>query len=179
MTIRCECLSSVDQHSRQIGSEAARLVLEALKSKVVPAPEVILLPPELVVRASTQRRSGQRVSNAPTRAERHQAAGSRLMDLCGRSLGNYSPTEQAETAPGLEKQTTSLMGIEAPCARYRPTAAKFQLQQATLHPGDAHVHIGKVACRLRPPVYPWFWRRNGPVVLWMVAVQSCFFATHA
>jgi LacI family transcriptional regulator len=61
-------LSSVDQHSRQIGSEAARLVLEALKSKVVPAPEVILLPPELVVRASTQRRSGQRVSNAPTRA---------------------------------------------------------------------------------------------------------------
>ncbi len=50
-------LSSVDQHSRQIGSEAARLVLEALKSKVVPKPEVILLPPELVVRASTQRRA--------------------------------------------------------------------------------------------------------------------------
>ena len=49
-------LSSVDQHSRQIGSDAARLVLEALKSKVVPKPEVILLPPELVVRASTQRK---------------------------------------------------------------------------------------------------------------------------
>jgi LacI family transcriptional regulator len=48
-------LSSVDQHSHQIGSEAARLVLEALKSKVAPKPEVILLPPELVVRASTQR----------------------------------------------------------------------------------------------------------------------------
>jgi LacI family transcriptional regulator len=53
-------LSSVDQHSRQIGSEAARLVLEALKSKVVPKPEVILLPPKLVVRASTQRRSAKR-----------------------------------------------------------------------------------------------------------------------
>ena len=53
-------LSSVDQHSHQIGSEAARLVLKALKSKVVPKPEVILLPPELVVRASTQRRSAKR-----------------------------------------------------------------------------------------------------------------------
>jgi len=53
-------LSSIDQHSRQIGSEAARLVLEALKSKVVPKPEVILLPPELVVRASTQRKSAKR-----------------------------------------------------------------------------------------------------------------------
>ena len=53
-------LSSVDQHSRQIGTEAARLVLEALKSKVVPKPEAILLPPELIVRASTQRRPAKR-----------------------------------------------------------------------------------------------------------------------
>jgi LacI family transcriptional regulator len=53
-------LSSVDQHSHQIGSEAARMVLEALNSKVVPKHEVILLPPELVVRASTQRRSTKR-----------------------------------------------------------------------------------------------------------------------
>jgi LacI family transcriptional regulator len=53
-------LSSVDQHSRQIGAEAARLVLKALKSKVVPKPEAILLPPELIVRASTQRRSAKR-----------------------------------------------------------------------------------------------------------------------
>ena len=52
-------LSSVDQHSRQIGAEAARLVLEALKSKVVPTPEVILLRPELIVRASTQRKSAK------------------------------------------------------------------------------------------------------------------------
>ncbi len=50
-------LSSVDQHTHKIGSEAARLVLEALNSKVVPKSEAILLPPELVVRASTQRKS--------------------------------------------------------------------------------------------------------------------------
>jgi LacI family transcriptional regulator len=60
-------LSSVDQHSQQIGGEAARLVLEALKSKVVTKPEIILLPPELVVRASTQRRPAKRGSNAPTK----------------------------------------------------------------------------------------------------------------
>jgi LacI family transcriptional regulator len=48
-------LSSIDQHSRRIGAEAARLVLERLKSKVVPKPEAVLLPPELIVRASTQR----------------------------------------------------------------------------------------------------------------------------
>jgi LacI family transcriptional regulator len=53
-------LSSVDQHSRQIGAEAARLVLKALKSKVAPKPEAILLPPELIVRESTQRRSAKR-----------------------------------------------------------------------------------------------------------------------
>jgi len=53
-------LSSVDQHSGQIGAEAARLVLKALNSKVVPKPEAILLPPELIVRASTERRSAKR-----------------------------------------------------------------------------------------------------------------------
>lgn len=48
-------LSSVDQHSRRIGAEAARLVLETLKSKIPLTPETVLLPPELIVRASTQR----------------------------------------------------------------------------------------------------------------------------
>lgn len=52
-------LSSIDQHSRLIGEEAARLVLGILKSKVLPRPESIVLEPELVVRASTQRRSSK------------------------------------------------------------------------------------------------------------------------
>jgi LacI family transcriptional regulator len=48
-------LSSIDQHSRRIGAEAARLVLDTLKTKVPLKPEAVLLPPDLVVRASTQR----------------------------------------------------------------------------------------------------------------------------
>ena len=53
-------LSSIDQHTRKIGVETAHLVLNALKSKVAPKPEAILLPPELVVRESTQRRPAKR-----------------------------------------------------------------------------------------------------------------------
>jgi LacI family transcriptional regulator len=48
-------LSSIDQHSRLIGEEAARLTLGILKSKRPPEPERVILQPELVVRASTQR----------------------------------------------------------------------------------------------------------------------------
>lgn len=55
-------LSSIDQHSRQIGAEAAQLVLDALQSKTVPKPKAILLPPQLIVRASTQRRPAKRIS---------------------------------------------------------------------------------------------------------------------
>jgi LacI family transcriptional regulator len=50
-------LSSIDQNSRMIGEEAARLALAVLKSKVPPKPENVVLAPELVVRASTQKRS--------------------------------------------------------------------------------------------------------------------------
>jgi LacI family transcriptional regulator, galactose operon repressor len=48
-------LSSINQHSRRIGEEAARLVLNILKSKVAPKPETVVLQPELVARASTAR----------------------------------------------------------------------------------------------------------------------------
>ena len=48
-------LSSINQHSRRIGEEAARLVLNILKSKVAPKPEAVVLQPELVARASTAR----------------------------------------------------------------------------------------------------------------------------
>ena len=49
-------LSSIDQHSRQIGEEAARIALAILNSKVPPAPETVVLQPELIVRESSQRR---------------------------------------------------------------------------------------------------------------------------
>lgn len=48
-------LSSIDQHSRKIGKEAARIALGILNAKTPPAPETVVLKPELVVRRSTQR----------------------------------------------------------------------------------------------------------------------------
>lgn len=50
-------LSSVDQHSRDIGAEAARIALGILSSKHPPKPESVILEPQLVVRRSTQRRA--------------------------------------------------------------------------------------------------------------------------
>lgn len=51
-------LSSVDQRSRQIGEETARVALGILSSKRPPAVENIILKPQLVLRASTQRANG-------------------------------------------------------------------------------------------------------------------------
>ncbi len=48
-------LSSVDQRSRQIGEETARVALGILTSKKAPAIENVILHPQLVARASTQR----------------------------------------------------------------------------------------------------------------------------
>jgi LacI family transcriptional regulator len=48
-------LSSINQHSRRIGQEAARIALGILNSKVPPKVENVVLQPELVVRRSTQR----------------------------------------------------------------------------------------------------------------------------
>jgi len=50
-------LSSINQHSRRIGQEAARIALGILNSKIAPKPESVVLQPELVVRRSTQRRT--------------------------------------------------------------------------------------------------------------------------
>ena len=52
-------LSSIDQHSRDIGKEAARIALAILNAKTAPAPETVVLKPDLVVRRSTQRRSSK------------------------------------------------------------------------------------------------------------------------
>lgn len=52
-------LSSVDQHSRRIGEEAARLTLRILNSKIPPKPETVVLQPKLIVRGSTLRRGSK------------------------------------------------------------------------------------------------------------------------
>jgi len=57
-------LSSIDQHSRRIGEEAARIALGILNSKVPPKPESVVLQPELIVRGSTRRAA----QPAPVRA---------------------------------------------------------------------------------------------------------------
>src|SRR6201993_3272737 len=53
-------LSSINQHSRRIGEEAARIALSILSSKVPPKVESVVLHPELIVRRSTQRRGAKR-----------------------------------------------------------------------------------------------------------------------
>jgi LacI family transcriptional regulator len=55
-------LSSIDQHSRKLGEEAARITLRILSSKAPPKPETVVMQPELIVRESTQRRTGKDIS---------------------------------------------------------------------------------------------------------------------
>ena len=55
-------LSSIDQQSRKIGQEAARIALAILNSKTPPKAETVVLKPELVVRRSTQRGKAKPVS---------------------------------------------------------------------------------------------------------------------
>jgi LacI family transcriptional regulator len=52
-------LSSIDQQSRRMGEEAARLALGILNSKQPPKPESVILQPQLIVRRSTQRRTSK------------------------------------------------------------------------------------------------------------------------
>jgi LacI family transcriptional regulator len=67
-------LSSIDQHSRRIGEEAARIALGILNSKVSAKPQTVVLQPELIVRESTQRRTGKDISRkARARAKRNQS----------------------------------------------------------------------------------------------------------
>lgn len=56
-------LSSIDQHSRRIGEEAARIALGILNSKIPPKPQTVVLQPELVVRRSTERHPAKRASS--------------------------------------------------------------------------------------------------------------------
>ncbi len=62
-------LSSINQHSRRIGQEAARIALAILNSKIPPKPETVILQPELAARRSTQRRATKnKISKAKSRA---------------------------------------------------------------------------------------------------------------
>jgi LacI family transcriptional regulator len=49
-------LSSIDQKSEAIGEGAAKLALSLVESKGTPRPKTLLFKPELIVRASSQRR---------------------------------------------------------------------------------------------------------------------------
>jgi LacI family transcriptional regulator len=50
-------LSSIDQHSAQLGERAGEIVLDIIESKMKPAPRTVILDPTVVVRASTMRTS--------------------------------------------------------------------------------------------------------------------------
>jgi LacI family transcriptional regulator len=52
-------LSSINQDSRRIGQEAARIALRNLNSKTPLKPESVVLQPELIARQSTLRRAGK------------------------------------------------------------------------------------------------------------------------
>jgi len=65
-------LSSVDQRSRQIGEETARVALNILTSKKPPAVETIILKPQLVARASTQQAGKSAVNQAVFSSESHR-----------------------------------------------------------------------------------------------------------
>jgi LacI family transcriptional regulator len=71
-------LSSIDQHSRLIGEEAARLTLGILKSKLPPRPETVILQPELVVRASTQAHPDQPAQQSPKKRHARSPTAHRL-----------------------------------------------------------------------------------------------------
>lgn len=60
-------LSSINQHSRRIGQEAARIALGILNSKIPPKPETVVLQPELIVRRSTQRHPAKAIGRMKTR----------------------------------------------------------------------------------------------------------------
>jgi LacI family transcriptional regulator len=55
-------LSSINQHSRRIGEEAARIALGILHSKIPPKPETVVLQPQLIMRRSTERRTAKQAS---------------------------------------------------------------------------------------------------------------------
>ncbi len=48
-------LSTVDQDTRALGEEAARLLLAGMTAEKAPASRDVILPPRLIVRASSRR----------------------------------------------------------------------------------------------------------------------------
>ena len=58
-------LSSIDQSSAAMGERAAKLALTLVEAKNPPRPRTVLLPPKLVVRASSQRTADRGTERAP------------------------------------------------------------------------------------------------------------------
>ena len=68
-------LSSIDQQSRRIGKEAGRIALGILNSKSARKPESVLLEPQLIARASTQRIAAKHVIARSRANAAHQGFG--------------------------------------------------------------------------------------------------------
>jgi len=66
-------LSSIDQNSRRIGEEAARITLAILEAKTPPPAESVVLQPTLIVRASTLRPANRRAAPAKKTAPAKRA----------------------------------------------------------------------------------------------------------
>jgi LacI family transcriptional regulator len=64
-------LSSIDQQTEQIGEHTARLTLSILESKTRPRNKTVIIQPQLVIRASSERKRGtaRRTSKALTKAK--------------------------------------------------------------------------------------------------------------
>jgi LacI family transcriptional regulator len=64
-------LSSIDQQTEQIGERAARLTLSLLESKTRPRNRTIILQPQLVIRASTDRKlvTTRKAGKSPTKGK--------------------------------------------------------------------------------------------------------------
>jgi LacI family transcriptional regulator len=83
-------LSSVDQHSQEIGRRVGKLVLSLIESKQRPAPTIYTLKPALAVRASSQRegtssasanrKSRSASASVPTPDKSHKGKSSRRRD---------------------------------------------------------------------------------------------------
>jgi LacI family transcriptional regulator len=61
-------LSSVNQHTDQIGTQAARVTLSLLESKNPPRRKIVMLQPELVIRASSQIKRSSAKKKSPSKS---------------------------------------------------------------------------------------------------------------
>jgi LacI family transcriptional regulator len=64
-------LSSIDQHSAQIGERAGEILLRMIKERTWPVPEQVVLEPKLVIRESTIGKQGRSVKTSARKKSSH------------------------------------------------------------------------------------------------------------